>query len=217
MTSFACPTCGGEVRFNSGTPFAVCRYCKSLLTRNDVTLESVGQAAMVPDDFSPLQIGVMGRYEGRRFTVVGRLRKVWAEGSWNEWCVAFEDGHFGWLAEAQGELVMTFEQPVAVLGSPVRKTDDIQPGAAWRIGGNLFSVTDIKDVSCLGAEGELTGVIRSGESVRSVDLRGPGFEFATVEFRAAKVTPFVGRFVEFADCRFSNLRRLAGWDAPQDR
>ena len=217
MSTFACPTCGGEVAFASGTPFAACRYCKALLTRNDVTVESVGQAAMVPDDFSPLQLGVTGRYDNRPFHVVGRLRKVWEEGSWNEWCVSFEDGRFGWLAEAQGDLVMTFEQPAAsVTRLPdARKAADMAPGALCDIGESQFSVTDIKQVNCLGAEGELTDVFKNGEAVLSIDLRGAGLEFATVEYRSGQVTAFVGRFVEFADCRFSSLRRLAGWDAPR--
>ncbi len=215
MTVFACPTCGGEVRFGSGTPYAVCRYCKALLVRNDVTVETLGRAANVPDDFSPLQIGVVGRYDGRQFSVVGRLRKVWEEGSWNEWCVLFEDQHFGWLAEAQGDWVMTFEQPADSFdGIPSQaQAAGIEPGTSWRIAGRSFSVTDVKKVSCQGAEGELTEAFVAGEAVLSIDLRGTGLEFATVEFRHAGIKAFVGRFVEFADCRFSNLRRLDGWDS----
>jgi hypothetical protein len=146
--------------------------------------------------------------------VVGRLRKVWEEGSWNEWCVQFEDQRFGWLAEAQGDLVMTFEQPPGALeGAPSAEVAArVQPGTAWRIGGRRYSVSDVKQVSCQGAEGELSAVFGPGERILSIDLRGDGLAFATVEFHRAAVTPFVGRFVEFAECQFSNLRQL-GWGA----
>jgi len=213
MSVFACPTCGGEVRFGTGAPYSVCRYCKSLLVKG-TAVETVGRVAEVPDDFSPLQLGVSGRFEKSTFRVVGRLRKVWEEGSWNEWCVQFDDQRFGWLAEAQGDLVMTFEQPAGALeGAPsAEQAARIQPGASWRIGGRRFSVSDVKQVSCQGAEGELSSVFGPGEQILSIDLRGDALAFATVEFRRASVTPYVGRFVEFADCQFSNLRQL-GWGA----
>jgi len=214
MTVFACPTCGGEVHFGTGAPYSVCRYCKSLLVKGTTAVEMVGRAAEVPDDFSPLQIGAGGRFENRPFQVVGRQRKVWEEGSWNEWCVQFEDQRFGWLAEAQGDLVMTFEQPPGALeGAPSAEVAArVQPGTAWRIGGRRYSVSDVKQVSCQGAEGELSAVFGPGERILSIDLRGDGLAFATVEFHRAAVTSFVGRFVEFAECQFSNLRQL-GWGA----
>lgn len=214
MTSFHCPTCGGEGRFGSGAPYAVCRYCRSLLLRTDATLQSVGRVAAVPDDFSPLQLGVRGQFDGRSFTVVGRIRKVWDQGSWNEWCVMFDARRYGWLAEAQGDLVMTFEQPLGSLESPPppAQAARVVPGTTWRIGGRHFSVTDVKDVSCQGAEGELSGISSIDGNVLSIDLHGAALEFATVEFRGEAITTYVGRFVEFDDCRFSNLRQIAGWN-----
>jgi hypothetical protein len=112
---------------------------------------------------------------------------------------------------------MTFEQPAAAVARlpDAHKAAAMEPGALCDIGEARFSVTDIKQVNCLGAEGELTDVFKNGEAVLSIDLRGTGLEFATVEYRSGQVTAFIGRFVEFADCRFSNLRRLAGWDAPR--
>ena len=83
MTSFQCPTCGADGGFGSGAPYAVCRFCRSLLLRTDATLKSVGRVAAVPDDFSPLQLGVGGQFDRRPFTVVGRIRMVWEQGSWN--------------------------------------------------------------------------------------------------------------------------------------
>ena len=109
---------------------------------------------------------------------------------------------------------MTFEQPSSSLENapPPAQAAQVEPGAAWRIGGRSFSVTDVKQVTCQGAEGELAGIPPIEGDVLSVDLHGAGLEFATVEFRGDAVTPYVGRFVEFADCRFTNLRRIDGWN-----
>jgi hypothetical protein len=213
MTSFRCPTCGAEGRFGSGAPYAVCRFCRSLLVRTDTTLQSVGSVAAVPDDFSPLQVGVGGQFERRPFNVVGRIRKVWEQGGWNEWCVMFDSQRFGWLAEAQGDLVMTFEQPTSALekGPLLAQASEAAPGETWRIGGRDFTVTDVKQVACQGAEGELAGISSIQGDVLSVDLHGAGLEFATVEFRDAVVSPYLGRFVEFDECRFTNLRHIDGW------
>lgn len=178
-------------------------------------MESVGRVAAVPDDFSPLQLGVTGQFAGRHFNIVGRLAKVWEEGSWNEWCVMFDDQRFGWLGEAQGDLVMTFDTPSAAQGGVPHKDQAAlaEPGTNWRLDGKPFTVTDVKQVSCQGAEGELAEVFAPGEEVLCVDLKGSGLEFATVEYRRASVKAYVGRFVEFADCRFANLRQLDGWGA----
>jgi len=213
LTAYRCPTCGAEGRFASGAPYAVCRYCRSLLVRNDVTVESIGQVAAVPDDLSPLQLGVTGLFERQRFTVVGRLRKTWEDGSWNEWCVLFEDQRFGWLAEAQGDWVMTFEQPAAALAEvpTAIAAARAQPGERWRIGGRAFEVRDSKQVRCAAAEGELSVAFSIGEQALSIDLAGAGLEFATVEFRAGVTSGYVGRFVEFTECHFANLRHLDGW------
>jgi hypothetical protein len=184
-----------------------------LLLRTDATLQAVGRVAAVPDDFSPLQLGVGGQFDGQPFNVVGRIRKVWEQGSWNEWCVMFDIHRFGWLAEAQGDLVMTFERPASSLENAPAPAHaaEVAPGDTWRIGGRNFTVTDVKRAACQGAEGELAGISSIQGDVLSVDLHGAGLEFATVEFRGDAVSPYVGRFVEFDDCRFTNLRRIDGW------
>jgi hypothetical protein len=178
-----------------------------------VTVESVGQVAIVPDDFSPLQLGVTGQFERRHFTVVGRLRKVWEEGSWNEWCVLYEDRRFGWLGEAQGDWVMTFEDPAALPATlpPPAQAAQVAPGARWGLGGRQFAVTDVRQVTCDGAEGELAEVYRPGEEALCIDLQGQARAFATLEFRGTGVKAYVGRFVDFDECRFANLRQLPGW------
>ena len=215
MGSPTCPACGAPVQFRSAAPYAVCPYCRSLLVRRDASLEAIGRTAEVPDDLSPLQRGTAGVFEGRHFTLVGRIRKSWAEGSWSEWCANFDQPRFGWLAEAQGDLVMTFEEPLQALGVDPAATPGLleraTPGAAFVIGGRPFTVSDVKAVSVTAAEGELTSEAITGMTMSSIDLRGPGVSFATIEVARERTCLFVGRFVEFNECGFSNLRTLEGW------
>jgi hypothetical protein len=194
----------------------VCPYCQSLLVRSEATLESIGKVAEVPDDFSPLQLNVSGVFDRRRFTLIGRIRKAWDQGSWSEWCALFDDQRLGWLAEAQGDLVMTFERdlksfsPVPTKGQLSRVT----PGESFSIDKRRFTVTDKKSVVCLGAEGELLSSPPKNASMLSIDVRGPGIEFGTIEVSDEEITVFTGRFVEFTECRFAGLRALEGWRPP---
>jgi hypothetical protein len=194
----------------SAAPYAVCSHCQSLLVRRDASLESIGRVAAVPEDLSPLQLGTAGSFDGHRFALVGRLRKTWAQGSWNEWCAAFDDQRFGWLAEAQGDLVMTFARgPVADVPAGLQ---ELAMGGRWTIDGQAYTVSDIKQVACTGAEGELArGGTVSALLMTSMDLRGPGLTFATWELAGDQAQLFSGRFVEFEECRFTQLRVLEGW------
>jgi hypothetical protein len=191
----------------------VCPYCRSLLVRRDAVLESIGRVAQVPNDLSPLQLHTSGVFDKHPFTLIGRIRKTWEQGSWSEWCANFDQPQFGWLAEAQGDLVMTFERPLQELG-PVPAADILTraaPGAAFTISGQPYSVSDVKLVTVSAAEGELTSAAITGMSMTSIDLRGAGVKFATIEVAERQTRVFVGRFVEFDECRFSNLRALEGW------
>jgi hypothetical protein len=213
-----CPACGASVQFRSAAPYAVCPYCQSLLVRRDATLESIGRIAEVPDDFSPLQLNVSGLFDGKRFTLIGRQRKAWDQGSWNEWCALFDDQRLGWLAEAQGDLVMTFERDLKLLTPPQTRESlrQVKPGVSFNIGQRRLTVTDVKSVVCLGAEGELMSAPppSQGTDMLSIDVRGAGFEFGTIEVSNEEISVFTGRYVEFAECRFSGLRALEGWRPP---
>jgi hypothetical protein len=213
MGSATCPSCGAPVPFRSAAPYAVCAHCRSLLVRRDAALEAIGRVAQVPQDLSPLQLHTCGVFERRAFSLVGRIRKTWEQGSWSEWCANFDQPPFGWLAEAQGDWVMTFERPLQQLG-PAAGANLLQrsvPGAAFMIAGQPFTVSDVKPVSVTAAEGELSSAAITGMTMSSIDLRGPGMQFATIEIAQSQTRLFVGRFVEFDECQFSNLRTLEGW------
>ena len=180
-----------------------------MVVRHDVNVESIGQVAQLPADLSPLQIGTQGEIDGQGFTLLGRVRLAYEEGSWNEWCALFGDGRYGWVAEAQGFFMVSFEfSPPA--GFPA-KPEELPLGAAWRIGDQSYTVTDCKNTLCLGCEGELPFLATPNRKATNVDLAAEGSRFASAEFSDTGTRLFVGRYARFDDLKFSNLRPVPGW------
>ena len=96
-----CPSCGAPVQVYSPTAITVvCSYCDSMLVLQDGTLKDTGRDSALLQDFSPIQIGTTGTYNGQGFAVVGRLQAKYDAGVWNEWYVRFDNGENGWLSEA---------------------------------------------------------------------------------------------------------------------
>src|SRR5262245_3452858 len=94
-----CPNCGAPLRFAwSGSVQTVCAHCRSIVVRHDVDLQRVGVASDPPPDTSPIQLGTDGRFEGRAFSVIGRIAYEYEGGHWSEWHVLFEGGRTGWLS-----------------------------------------------------------------------------------------------------------------------
>ena len=101
-TAADCPNCGGPLSFVwSGSVQTVCAHCRSIVVRHDVDLERVGTVSDPPPDTSPIQLNTTGRFEGRAFTVIGRIAYQYESGAWSEWHLLFEGGSSGWLSDAQ--------------------------------------------------------------------------------------------------------------------
>lgn len=205
----ACPSCGAEVFFKSSiSVFAVCKYCKSMIVRHDMDLEAIGQMAQLPEDVSPLKIGSRGRYNKTRFEVAGRLKVAWSEGYWNEWFLLFENGRHGWLAEAMGFFMLSFE---------VNEVDKVPERNKLKVGTKVdlpgmrtFFVDDIREAVCIGSEGELPFKGMKGRKAISADLSDASGEFACIEYSGQDgVRLFTGRYLEFEALEMSNLRDLS--------
>ena len=219
-TSLSCPSCGGEVRLHSFTPYVACSYCRHILVQVQDGYQDSGQVSGVADDISPFQIGSEGWFEGVHFGLVGRIRLAWKDGFWNEWYAYFDDGRFGWLAEAQGTLAILFESTDEEVNRAVY--DDQLPairahpqplGQTIKINSELFVLSDIKRVECVVVEGETPRMSPLGEDFTVVDFMGNKGEIATAEAvpNPPKRRLFIGRYVEFEELRLGNLRELEGW------
>jgi hypothetical protein len=200
----------------------VCSYCRHILVKNGEQYGDSGEVSAIADDISPFQIGSEGWFNGVHFGLVGRLRMAWADGFWNEWYAYFDDGRFGWLAEAQGTVAILFDITDPEVTRQVRDQLGHYESPDHMLGGEIvinsvhLLVSDIKKSECVVVEGETPRMSSLGTHYTAIDFMGTGGEIATAEFMAQPSAQriFLGQYVTMADLRLTNLREIAGW---QDR
>lgn len=178
MTVAGCPSCGAPVEFAIGSSNAVvCSYCHSIVSRSDRGVEAHGKTAALIDTGSVLRIGLRGSYRGQQFRISGRTQmRHGAGGMWDEWYAAFDDGRWGWLAEAQGRFYITFrvaaEAPAyerLEVATRIPELDDL-------------TVAEFGTAAIVAAEGELPWVPEPGSTYQYADLTGDGRRFATIDY-----------------------------------
>jgi hypothetical protein len=208
-TSLACPSCAAPVGFASAQSLlAVCSYCRATLIRRDLDVEQVGTMAALLEDASPIQLTAEGDWRGTHFAVVGRLQVRWTDGSWNEWYCVFDDGRTGWLGEAAGEYALSFP---ATVTEPLPAWESLTVGASVTLGGVAWEVTDLREATVVGSEGELPFRVEAGWPTAAADLRTPPARFATLDYADDAPRLYVGEVVELAALRLRGLRELDGW------
>ncbi|MBL8330408.1 MAG: DUF4178 domain-containing protein [Rubrivivax sp.] len=205
----ACPNCGAPVDFRSAaSTTAVCSFCRSTLARDGETLQRIGQAAELFDDHSPLQLGASGRLQGIAFTLVGRLQMAYAEGTWNEWHVLFDNGRSGWLSEDNGAYVLGFDTALPGDAPPFL---ELQPGRRLTLAGSSWDVASLVLAHVLSAQGELPR--RPPPSTLEygvVDLRNAQGEVATLDYADPAGVQFsVGRSASLAELAMQGLRETS--------
>jgi predicted RNA-binding Zn-ribbon protein involved in translation (DUF1610 family) len=177
-----CPGCGATLEFkNAGTITITCPYCGSASWRSDMRLEELGKVAALAPIESPLELGTYGRIDGVSWTAVGQVQLDHGAGPWNEWCLLLDDGTWRWLAEAQGELLLTRPVPEAKDAIPPYST--LKPGADVHLGdAGEFTVAEIGQAKVTTVRGELPVRIAPGGTVRYADLRASGGGFGTLDY-----------------------------------
>jgi len=212
MIAFACPSCGAEIPFRSSfSVYAVCSYCGSTVVRQDRDVTQIGQVADLPAEMTPLQIGTDLDWRGTRYTLAGRKRVAWADGAWNEWFMVAGD-KTGWLAEAQGFFAVAFPHPIEAAALPAGALPRL--GATVAIDDSPYRVSDIKQATCLGSEGELPVRAPRGRKATYVDMMDEQGGFAGIEDSADGRLLFIGENTDFDLLKFRNLRKVEGWKPP---
>ena len=208
----SCPACGAPIAFKIGSSIVVvCEFCHSVVARGDRKLEDLGKVAALVETGSPLDVGLRGVYQGVPFELTGRAQLGHdAGGMWDEWYAAFQDGRWGWLAEAQGRFYITFQQslPEQSLIPPFEAIQLGEPFAALPTSVPL-TVAEKSIATQLGAQGEIPYKLTPGAEYEYADLSGPHGIFATLDYSESPPLVFVGRQATLADLG------LAGVAAPE--
>jgi hypothetical protein len=214
-----CPNCGAPIRFRSSDlPVKVCDYCRSAVIRTGGNLQAMGKIAEVPDDVSPLQLGVRGQAGKQGFELVGRVRWRYEDGAWNEWLALLDDGTTAWLSESMGRYMFLRQVALSEVQSPIvaslQSGIAIIPGSEAVINGVEYRATDARVVSCVASEGELP-FNSLGLSATSVDLMAADEHCASIQKAAGEdVEAYAGRYVTLAQIQATGLRAFEGWPMP---
>lgn len=168
-----CPGCGAPVEFRSAqSTHAVCAYCSSTVVREGEVLKRIGKMAELFDDHSPLQLAASGKYQGRAFTLVGRLQYKYPEGSWSEWhALMDDDGSSAFLSEDNGAYVWVQAQSAQ---QALPEAARFRVGASTTINGKSYTVTSHQTVALIAAQGELPRLPALGVPHAMVELRSQG-------------------------------------------
>jgi hypothetical protein len=221
----SCPGCGAPVRFPIGVgPVAVCDHCSSLVARGDRQPELIGKVAAIVELPSEFALGVQGKYRGQSFSIAGHVQlRHPAGGAWNEWYAWFTDQRWGWIAETQGKIWITFAQAT-------------EPGQKWpswrdlRVGSSIplvaagdaeFIVTEKGQALGYSARGELPFRLFPDHHWRYADLSGADGSVATLQYgdaSSAGIDLYLGHEVDPAELELSQaggrsampLRRVEG-------
>ena len=190
-----CPSCGAPVEFAIGSSaVVVCGTCRSVVARTDRGVEDHGRVAALIDTGSPLRVGTPGSYRGLGYRITGRTQlRHQAGGVWDEWYAAFDDGRWGWLAEAQGRFYLTFR-----VGADAAPYEELQLGMP-ALADTTLVVAEFGEAALLSAEGELPWRPLPNETYRYADLTGPENRFATIDYSEAPPLVFKGTELTFRD------------------
>ncbi|MCM2251243.1 MAG: DUF4178 domain-containing protein [Ramlibacter sp.] len=203
----ACPGCGAPVELRSAqSAYAVCSYCRSTVLRRGETLSRVGRMAEVFEDHSPLQLLARGRWQGKAFTLVGRLQYRCASGAWTEWIALFDDGAEGVLGEDNGAYV--FSLP-ATATRELPQAPHFRVGARTAIDGQPFEVASNEQTTLISAQGELPRLPAAGQPFAMVTLRSAAGEVLGIDYSLAPPQLSRGVSVRLEDLGLSGLRETS--------
>jgi hypothetical protein len=208
-----CPNCGAPVEFKLGASRAtICNHCSAIVVRAGQDFEAVGKVADLIPTGSRIALGSHGSVGGLGYDVIGRLQYEWQQGVWDEWYVAFAEGSWGWLAEAQGRYYVTRRM------SPRPVPRRVEPGQSFFLEGlGRFTVSDVKQARIVAGRGELPEAVTPGEAPLTADCESEKGGFATLDYGDGTEPPalYVGRELPFEALHLGELP--AGAEVRQPR
>jgi Domain of unknown function (DUF4178) len=173
------------------------------VVRSGDKLERIGKMAELFDDFSPLQLMASGKWEGRPFTLIGRLQYKYAQGTWSEWIAGFDDGSTGSLSEDNGAFVFS---TAFTPKSPVPEAAQFEVGHTTAINGKTFSIAANNSVFLISAQGELPKLPPLNAAFNMVELRGDQGDVISIDYGSEPPALSTGRAVLLEDLQLKGLK-----------
>lgn len=187
-----------------------------MVVRNGDVLKRIGKMAELFDDHSPLQLQASGTFNGKAFTLIGRLQYQYAEGTWTEWYALLADGSNAFLSEDNGAYVFTAPQPQQ---RELPAAQAFRLNATTAINGKTFTVTSNQEVSLISAQGELPRLPELGRAFAMVELRSQsgdvqigGGDVLSIDYGTQPPSVSMGRAVQLEDLKLSGLREDSAKD-----
>ena len=115
----------------------------------------------------------------------------------------FDDGRTGWLSDASGQYVMTFQMQVA---EQLPAFERLVPTARVVVSGRAFAASDVRTAKCMAGQGELPFKVGAGYPIRVADFRGAD-AFVTLDYSdGPSPRVYQGRAVELPELKPQLLR-----------
>ena len=185
---------------------AVCGSCRSTLVKDADSVSRIGEMSELVEDYSPIQIGSVGKYAEKRFDVVGRIQLRYPDGFWNEWYIWFDDGTDGWLSDASGQYTVTLTRPPGREMSALPAFKDIKPGTPFKLDGQVFMASDRRVCRSVGGQGELPMMATGEWEAKVADFRALDL-FLTLDYSDSDVPEiYVGKAVDIGIMETGSLR-----------
>lgn len=191
-----CPNCGAPIEFHvSSSVVTVCESCDTVVARADRSFEDLGKTSDLVQTQSRLSLWLTGTFQGVGFQLTGRAQlQHGAGGVWDEWYMAFDDGRWGWLAEAQGRFYLTFRDQGTASSEMPNAGDYVTVGEP----SVMMTVAEVGQSSVLAGRGEIPYRLDVGRSYWYADLSGPAGMFGTIDYSETPPALFLGHEVSFA-------------------
>jgi hypothetical protein len=102
-----CPECKRTITIKSyATNVIICPHCYAPVQKLERYLKERINLVIAKDDLTPIQIGTHGKWNDKKFEIIGRVRCVYSEGFTNNWTMLFDDDTIMMLVEDCGEFAV---------------------------------------------------------------------------------------------------------------
>lgn len=105
-----CPECKRTITIRSyATNVIICSHCFAPIKKLERYIKERTNLVIAKDELTPIQIGSHGKWNDKKFEIIGRVRCIYSEGYTNNWTMLFDDDSIKMLVEDCGEYAV-YEQ-----------------------------------------------------------------------------------------------------------